>query len=142
MSHTGSSGDDLGQLGNHVKMSTVRSYNAGQYLGWSYANGANPPLLGLTDSTINPVPEPAGGGTSAITEEEEDNMKYIIVKDDRGNFALIGGVVPGVHTIQTGAVLRGVKKIVAGLLSGAVEAETLSGEEWDSGTLELFRISQ
>jgi hypothetical protein len=63
--------------------------------------------------------------------------RYVMVKDDRGNFALVGP--DGVGTIVTGAALRGAQKIAIVANGGTLPEIQLSGEEWDAAALVAFR---
>ena len=69
---------------------------------------------------------------------EEDDMatKYVQVKDDRGNFAMVGP--DGVGRILNGAALRGAQKIARAANGGDLPEVELSGEEWDAASLNAF----
>ena len=64
-------------------------------------------------------------------------MKYVQVKDDRGNFALVGPAGAGI--IGNEHALRGVGKIAKAANGGDLPEVELSGQEWDAGTLGAFR---
>ncbi|MBW9118894.1 hypothetical protein JNB63_02180 [Microbacterium trichothecenolyticum] len=76
------------------------------------------------------------GATTFDPEEDEMGTKYVQVKDDRGNFAMVGP--DGVGRILTGAALRGAQKIATVANGGSLPEVQLSGEEWDAATLEAF----
>jgi hypothetical protein len=97
-------------------------------------------------------PETAIAQLASVTEtpftplEEEMHQPYVIVKRDdpkRPLFAVVGAGAK-VGTIANGAALRGVHKIIAAFRNPLDKADTavevtLSGEEWDAGTLDSFR---
>lgn len=86
---------------------------------------------------VRSIPTPAAENAAPIVPKEDDNMpKYVQVKDDRGNFAIVGP--DGVGRVLNGAALRGAEKIAKAANGGELPEVELSGEEWDSGTLYSF----
>lgn len=84
----------------------------------------------------------SANATSATESEplnqplEDDMPKYTQVKDDRGNFAMVGP--DGVGRILSGAALRGAQKIARAANGGDLPEVELSGEEWDAASLGAF----
>lgn len=133
----------VGESGDH--------FEAGEVVAYTGISGGVAPhlhwhLLDPSNVRRNPWDYFSGASVAGINQkpvaEEEDIMQqaYVIVKrDDAPQFVVVGAGSKVAH-IRNEAALRGAKKIIRAFRvdSDDVQEVTLSGEEWDAGTLDCF----
>jgi hypothetical protein len=133
----------VGASGQHFNAGDIVAYsgnsgNVDQHLHWH--------LVDPSGARRNPWDYFSGsstaGGGAPIVVPKEDELKqaYVLVKDDRGNFAVVGGG-SSVGIVPNGHALEGAKKIIKAFRvdSDTVQEVMLSGQQWDAGTLDCFK---